>query len=312
MEVLIIGTGPIGVEYTILLRAMGHTPRTVGRSQAGCDAYAKTTGLLARPGGIDSISPDEPLPAAAIVATTEPQLGKVTAALVRRGVRKILVEKPGGTDFNEVVDLDKLAKAHGASVYIAYNRRFYASVLRTKQLINDDGGVLSCLFEFTEWAHQIEPLVKEPGTKENLFFNNSTHVIDLAFHLAGWPDALSAYSQGQLSWHERARYSGAGQTKNGATFAYFADWQAPGRWSVEVLTRKRRLILKPLEKLQEQLVGSIDINFVKIDDSLDQQYKPGFYRQLHAFLTEPSSLLTLSEQALHVETYRQMHFGIHS
>lgn len=311
MKVLVVGVGPIGIEYTNVLRALGHHPEVIGRSMARCREFSITTGWPARWGGIEAIAASESLPEVAIVATSEPQLGNVTSVLLKSGVRRILVEKPGGADFSDVATLAKLAQHCEASVYVAYNRRFYASVERAQQLIREDGGVTSCFFEFTEWSHRIEPLVKEVGTKENWFLNNSTHVIDLAFHLAGWPEYLSACASGELSWHPKARYCGSGRTSSGALFAYIADWQAPGRWSIELMTKKRRLIFRPLEKLQEQMLGSIETNFVPLNDSLDVKYKPGFYRQVEAFLADPGQLLSLSRQASNLETYRLIHGGSH-
>ena len=57
------------------------------------------------------------------------------------------------------------------------------------------------VFEFTEWAHRIGPLVKAPGVKERLVLGNSTHVIDLAFYLGGLPTELNALVAGGLEWH---------------------------------------------------------------------------------------------------------------
>ena len=39
-----------------------------------------------------------------------------------------------------------------------------------------------------------------------------------------------------------ALVAGAGVTENGALFSYHANWEAPGRWSVEIMTKKRRLM----------------------------------------------------------------------
>jgi hypothetical protein len=64
------------------------------------------------------------------------------------------------------------------------------------------------------------------------------------------------------------------------------------------LTRKHRLILRPLEKLQVQRVGSIDVAPVEIDDYLDLQFKAGLYKQVDAFLNgHPAGLCTIAEQA---------------
>ena len=54
--------------------------------------------------------------------------------------RKIsTVEKPGGLSSTEL-DLKASTIDANASIYIAYNRRFYASVIQAKKIIREDGG----------------------------------------------------------------------------------------------------------------------------------------------------------------------------
>ena len=134
---------------------------------------------------------------------------------------------------------------------------------------------------------------------------NSTHVVDTAFFLGGYPATLSSFQSGSLSWHPRAStFSGAGITERGALFSYHANWEAPGRWSVELLTRKHRLYLKPMESLQIQEIGSVALNPVEIDNQLDIQFKPGFYLQTKAFIEgDYCRLCTLREQKEHIDKY---------
>ena len=56
-------------------------------------------------------------------------------------------------------------------------------------------------------------------------------------------------------------------------FSYQANWNAPGRWGIEILTSQHRLYLRPMEKLQIQNTGSVDISEVEIDDQLDKEFK---------------------------------------
>ena len=77
---------------------------------------------------------------------------------------------------------NKIAIDFDAKVLIAYNRRFYSSVEKAREIITEDGGIQSCIFEFTEWAHKIIALSKANGVKEHWFLGNSSHVIDLVFH----------------------------------------------------------------------------------------------------------------------------------
>ncbi len=149
---------------------------------------------------------------------------------------------------------------------------------------------------------------KSEEEKKKWFVANSTHVVDLAFYLGGTPKSIECFTSGGLNWHPSASvFSGAGTTDTGALFSYHANWAAPGRWGVEVLTAKHRLILRPLEELQVQNLGSIEIEKVELDDKLDKQYKPGLYRETKSFLEgDYSNLKPLPAQTVDMRLYCKM------
>ena len=304
-EVTIFGLGPIGLEYTKILLSMGFTVIPVGRSLASCEAFEKETSIQATTWSMFDFNNTD-ASSTAVVAVGEAQLGTVTEKLILSGYKNILVEKPGGSSYEDIERLAALAAEKKCNVRVAYNRRFYASVLKGMDIINSDGGVRSFHFDFSEWSHKIEPLNKEDGVKERWFIHNSSHVVDLAFYLCGWPQELASLSAKPMSWHSAGLFVGMGRAQSGALFSYNADWVGPGRWSVEIVTAKHRLIYKPLEKLQIQELGSVAINLVETDDSLDTQFKPGFYKQIEAFLSADSSLPTLHEQCEHLKTFRKI------
>ena len=305
MNIIIVGVGPIGIEYAKILNALGHQMMVLGRSETGCAAFREATGIEATPNGLIRLQ-GQTLPTTAVVAVSEAQLGRVVMQLIERGVKSILVEKPGaGTPAELRLVAEAAAKAN-CDVRIAYNRRYHASTQAAQRIIAEDGGVNTFHFEFTEWSHRIETITKEPGVKQDWFFHNSSHVVDLAFYLGGWPKEMKSWSDGSLSWHPHARYAGAGVSDKGALFSYVADWQGPGRWGVEIITLKHRLILKPLEKLQIQNIGSVTVDDVAISDGIDTSYKPGFYRQVEAFLGAPETLLSIHEQLAHLEYFNTM------
>ena len=236
------------------------------------------------------------------------QLAEAATGLIEAGTRRVLLEKPGGLNTGEIRTVRQIAARHKADVMIAYNRRFYASTILTRKLIAEDGGAISCAFEFTEWGHTIVPLALAPGVKEAWLLANSSHVVDLAIHLCGRPKDWRAWHGGSLSWHpSAARFCGAGITERGVFFSYHADWEAPGRWGLEVLTRKRRLIFRPMEQLQVVPLGSTSVNNVELDDALDKEFKPGLFRQTKAFLDRDDHLFcTVDEQLRHYEVYNEM------
>ena len=281
----IIGTGTIALEYAKILNQLGHEFIAVGRSGKNADEFIEAGAKEVVSGGLNNYLAASPTtPQKVIVATNVDQLAEVTVSLLNFGIKDILVEKPGFCCPEEITPVVQLAQAKNAHVLLAYNRRFYSSVLAAEKIIKEDGGITSFNFEFTEWGHVIETLDYSHNIFNNWFFANSTHVVDLAFFLGGEPQEISCFSAGELSWHKPAVFSGAGITNKGALFSYQANWNAPGRWVVEVLTTKHRLYFKPMETLQIQEKGSVAIKPVEIDNQLDIDFKPGFYLQTKAFV----------------------------
>lgn len=310
--IYIIGSGPMAVDYAKILKSMNAKFTVIGRSQSSCDKFKAETGVDCISGGFEAwIGSQTTVPKQVIVAVSEENLGSVTETLIKKGVPKILVEKPGAATYEEVDKLLHAQKNSTSKVYVGYNRRFYTSVQMAKKLIAEDGGVESFFFEFTEWGHVIRNKVCPQLVKEEWLWHNSTHVMDLAFYLGGFPEKISAFKNGTLDWHSRAaKYSGAGVTKAGALFSYMANWAAPGRWVVEILTSQRRFIFKPLEKLQVQKLGSVAVEEFPIENQKDLDFKPGLYKQVQAFIeNDESVLVTLEQQKNNLHWYKSIELG---
>jgi len=303
-----VGLGYMGIEYTKVLKDLDLNFVPIGRGEESAAKYKEETGIEPITGGLKPFietNPDKP--DYAIVATGVEMLKENTLDLINYGIKNILLEKPGGKNIQEIKEINAQAKSNKANVYLAYNRRFYAGVLKAKELIEKDGGVSSFNFEFTEWSHKIAPLVKGEGVKEKWFLANSTHVVDLAFFLGGWPKEINCYYQGGLSWHTASSvFSGAGVSDKEALFSYHADWEAPGRWGVEILTKKHKYIFCPIEKLQVQEVGSIKVDFADIDYTLDEKYKPGLFVQVSSFLGDCEGLCDINNHVEHTKIYYEM------
>jgi len=294
----IIGAGGIAIEYAKVLKALDRDFIVIGRGETSARKFKEATGVEPVIGGLESYlqtSPKAPINAINCVRAFE--LGKTNICLAKYGVKKILSEKPGFFP-NEIDEIAKTAKENKTIIYIAYNRRFFSSVIAAEKVIQEDGGLLSFNFEFTEWAHVIEATASIPEIeKNNLFITNSSHVVDLAFFIGGKPIEITCYQNGTVGWHTPANFAGSGITKDGILFSYNANWNSPGRWAVELLTSKHRIYLKPMEQLQLQDKGSVKIYPVEIDNHFDKDYKPGFYMETKAFLeNDCKRLCSLEEQ----------------
>lgn len=304
----LIGVGNMGREYAKVLSALNTDYIAVGRGKKSAAAFEEHTGHLVIQGGLDQFLASKPAaPTAVIVAVGIDQLASTATNLMDYGVRKILLEKPGVGNLREIDSLCERALQTDSTVVLAYNRRFYSSIFKAEEIITTDGGVVSFNFEFTEWSHTIKPENYTPVACRHWLLGNSSHVIDTAFFLGGQPKQISCYTagNGQLDWHPNASvFAGAGITDHGALFNYGAAWQSPGRWVIEIITRKHRLYFKPMETLQIQEIGSVTVNPVKINNRFDVDFKPGFYLQTQAFLSgDYSRFCTISQQKEHIERY---------
>jgi len=304
----IIGAGPMGRDYYKVMQGLGEPVKVIGRGAQSAAEFEAVTGQAVSHGSLDLILENEGAPERAIVAVSIDNLAHVASALIRAGTKRILLEKPGALDRIQLASLAALAAANEASVVIGYNRRFHAATLAAEAMIAEDGGATSCVFEFTEWAHTITPLRLAAETKQNWMYSNSSHVSDLAFFLCGFPAELTAYHGGGLDWHaSAARFVGAGITERGVFFSYHADWEAPGRWGVEVMTRKRRFIFRPMEKLQITPIASTAVDMVALDYSLDLNFKPGLFLQTQAFLAgDDRRFCSLAQQEKNLAIYGRM------
>jgi predicted dehydrogenase len=308
MSLWLIGAGPHAQEYAKVLNALEVSFEVVGRGAGSAQSFETKTGKSVLTGGLKRVLQTRGAPGTAIVATSFEQLAGTAVALLKAGTKRILLEKPGGITVAELDDVTRSARQHGAQVWLGYNRRFYASTKAARAMIADDGGPVSCNFEFTEWSHQIELMSLPAEVKNAWVLSNSSHVIDLAFHLCGLPREWKGWHAGRMPWHDSAaRFSGAGITNQNVLFSYHADWDAPGRWAVEILTRKRRYIFRPMEQLQVTTLASVAIEKVPLDDELDTLFKPGLYRQTQAFLNRDAThFCTVEEQQENAKIYSAM------
>lgn len=308
--VLLIGAGPMAADYAAVLKAQNVDFVVVSRGVAKAEAFEKKTGIRPVTGGLAAYLNNAAAGAYthAIVATGVEALAENGRVLLNYGLKHILLEKPGGRNKTEIEALASLAAEKNAEVLLAYNRRFYASVQKVREMAAADGGIESFHFEFTEWGHRIAPLQKAEGVKASWFLANSTHVADMAFYLGGKPEEMKSFTAGGCDWHPAATvFAGAGRTERNTLFSYQAHWEAPGRWSVEVITKKRRYYLKPLEEIYIQENGSVQVSKHEFEDAIDKEFKPGLYRQTVAWLAgEFQNFCSVAEQAELMKWYNEM------
>lgn len=303
-KVALIGAGPMAMAYAAVLKDLGANTRVIGRGESSAAKFKDATGLDVRTGGLENyLASDEKRPEFAIVSTPVDALAPNTTALIDAGIRNILVEKPAGLNPEETWELADRAADKNAKVFVAYNRRFYASVMAAKKLIEADGGATSMRMEFSEFSFRIKDVPTAAHIKSQWLYANSTHVLDMGFFLAGYPKNIVGMQAGGSDWHPAgSQFVGHGELENGGLFSYHADWGAAPRWMVEVMTPKRTLMFNPLEKLNERSPEGFIITPVELDDDLDMRFKPGLHAQTKAFLEgDVSSLASIASHAVYMK-----------
>ena len=291
-KVWLIGSGMMTREYIKVLDELGTDYIVIGRGEDAVNEVKELTSKSVIAGGLEKFLDGSPeLVDHAIVATPVETLLDCTKQLIEYGVKNILVEKPGVVNREELVQLLNLNHLYRTNILLAYNRRFYSSVLKLKELVNSEGGIKSCHFEFTEWSHRIQDLKKDKNVMQKWFLGNSTHVVDTVFYLIGKPKELSSHTRGSLNWHKSASiFCGSGITDKDILFSYNSNWESAGRWSIEVSTNMNRYILRPMEELKVINRGTTKVLDVNMDSALDKQFKPGLFLQTEKFLDDDLKL----------------------
>ncbi|MDC0090005.1 Gfo/Idh/MocA family oxidoreductase [Gammaproteobacteria bacterium] len=303
-----MGAGFMAKEYLSAIKELNLEACAVSASSKSADAIKNKFGYDCYSGGYSkfTIKPDES--DIAIVCVPSEILAECTKHLIELGFKRILLEKPGALYIEDLANLEKIARAKKCNVSIAYNRRFFSSVMHLKEILKSEK-LIAVDFEITEWTHLINPDDYSQESLARWFISNTSHVTDLAFNIAGTPDELSCYTSGKLPWHSSSsRFSGSGRTVDNVLISYKGYWDAPGRWSLEFITNENRYFLRPMEKLFCQKKGSIDIVEVDgIDYSDDEICKPGVLKMLSAYLTfEDDKFCSLTEQIARFEIYCKM------
>jgi predicted dehydrogenase len=307
-NIWIVGAGVMAKEHAKALLALGQKPLVVGNSIKGVEEFRLQFKTPVVSGGVHSFLATKPqMPEVAIVVLPVEKMAEATLALAEYGVHSLLVEKPFGKNPSEIRKISDQIKKTKSQIYIAYNRRFYDSVQKAKEIIAEDGGLSSVHFEFTEWVHTIKLDKYDPEVLKHLFLGNSTHVVDTVFYLMGKPRSLNAIQTGSLEWHPSGSvFCGSGLSTHGVPFTYHSNWESAGRWGIELLTSKRKLILRPMEILQQVLKGTVSVEKIECE-GLDLEFKAGMYRMHNCLLKgDLKDFCSLEELLLFLPAYQEI------
>lgn len=295
--IILFGSAYMAKEYLKVLKHLNKQVIVIGRNEAKAKKLAESYGYIGYGNGskaLDKINCKEI--SLAIIASAIVSLAENSIACLEKGIKNILIEKPGGLNLSELLKIQKNIK-EGYNVKIAYNRRYYSSVRKLKEILNEEKEIQGCFFDFTELEkHILDPGI-DPTVLKRWGFANPSHVIDTAFFLIGKPIEIRCQHSGTLNPHPSgATFTGIGKTEK-SLFCYFATWKGGGRWNIEVSTTSGRYRLCPLEELFFCKKNQFQWESIKLDDQDDINFKPGLKKMVKNMTNDGcEDLPTIDEQ----------------
>ncbi len=248
-SVILIGTGLIAQQYAIALNQMKiKDVQVISNSKQNVMKFCKQFGFTKHlSGGYEKNLKNLDQVDLVIVSLPIHLLSNVTKKLLENNFTNVLIEKPGSIYSSELLQISKTIT--NQNVRIGYNRLLYPSFLKLKSILSDEE-ISSCYFDFTEWIHKIIFNKYPSEIYQRWGISNSLHLISMAFELIGMPKKMNSYQNGKLDWHKSGSiFVGSGISKLKIPFTYHANWESSGRWIIEIMTKKGKYRLSPLEEL---------------------------------------------------------------
>jgi len=188
----------------------------------------------------------------------------------------IFTEKPLGLNYVQAKNLIRFSLKKKRKLFIALNRRNFISTKKLVKIIDKKKNIKRNL----EILDQQSPSKKYFTKKviNNWQFANSIHLIDY----------ISLICRGKISSYKKKLIKLNSKQKvlecvikfsSGDTCKYRALWFLPGKWQVKVRLDKLIYTLRPLERLKESKFNESNFSDIKLNYSLDNEFKPGFFSQ---------------------------------
>ena len=190
------------------------------------------------------------------------------------------MEKPPGIVPDEAKILSDMAQDQNILNMVGYNRRYYSIFHKGLKIVKEHGKLLGVAVEGHERFWTIAKKINEK-VRPYWIYANSTHTIDLLRFFGGEPSSVQALMHSHVE-KNGDQFVASMEFGSGALGTYTSHWFSPGGWSITLYGEGVTVVFKPLEK------GVwIDTNFNEHEihpDKIDVKYKPGFYRQMEAFI----------------------------
>ena len=296
LKIAIIGSGYMAREHARAFKSLSNVKLVgvCGRSRERAEVFSKTYNMPL----YESISAmyEDTKPDAVIIAVNELSTKDVCFDAFKYPWL-CFVEKPVGINFVQAEEIMAASKVNSTRVYVALNRRSYASTRQAKALLIKLNGprLISVLDQQDLISARIS------GQPEEVLFNymyaNSLHLIDYLNYF-GRGEVISVEMAKKWDPENPGYVIATVRYSSGDIGVYQAVWNAPGPWSVTVTIPEMRLEMRPLESLKIQRLGERKLTSIDLDE-IDLKFKPGLMYQAQEIVNLleglPTSLATLKE-----------------
>jgi predicted dehydrogenase len=278
IRVGIIGSGYMAREYCKVIQDHPKFLLThiYSRSKSRSDFLSNDYGISTKVTSVEemSLNPDIDL---IVIAVSESSIREVvTQAVGSRGV--LLVEKPFGLDFEEAKELTDLTSTNKMKVFVALNRRFYASTTRLRSELELHRGPGYFILQDQHDVVAARQAGFDDLTLNNWMFANAIHTVDLINYLGRGSvtlESVCTVSLGESSFVVRAGLA----FTSGDYCDYISIWNSPGHWTLNAHKEDTRWVMRPLENIERQRGSSRQTEPLLSSKDIDD-YKPGLWNLL--------------------------------
>lgn len=200
----------------------------------------------------------------------------------------ILAEKPVSLDLNEAKEIEEKRAKLNRNIFVAMNRRHYASTRQSLTVLENDTGP-----RVVE-VHDQENIIAAAASNSpkevisSWMVANSIHLIDY-FNIFCRGKLTEVNINKELDINDPFFTSSFLKYDSGDIGVYHAVWNAPGPWSVKVTTRHQMLEMRPLEGLEFQVFPEKRKQAVDLPQD-DKTHKPGLLIQAFSLIAASKGL----------------------
>jgi len=280
LRIGVVGAGQITTEHLKVLDALSDVMLCgiFSRTRARSEALARDFHQLVVFDSLETLIHDGRADALLVLVSAD-QIYSVVKDACCFGV-PLFIEKPPGLSPEETKELADLAEEYGVINMVGFNRRYYSVFHKGLEIIKAHGALLGVAIEGHERFWKIVDR-KSSLIREKWLYVNSTHTIDLQRFFGGETTEVHSLVNSYIE-SNGDQLSAAMRFDSGALGNYSAHWYSPGGWAVRLFGEGITVEFKPLE-----IARWIDTEFKSNDivpDEVDLIFKPGFFRQMAAFV----------------------------